>query len=82
MSTEKAFERLSTLFLTREAYDKGLITDFVLEIVRIGRQLGMETTYSQLVLAYSRFSKDVLSVVSPPKESDSVENFIKRISKS
>ncbi|KAK8205180.1 hypothetical protein IWZ01DRAFT_544808 [Phyllosticta capitalensis] len=82
LSTDKAFERLTALNLSREAYDKGQITDFVLEVVRIGRQLGMETTYSQLVLAYSRFSKDVLPLVSPPKENDSVDDFTKRISKS
>ncbi|KAK7564999.1 hypothetical protein IWX92DRAFT_382627 [Phyllosticta citricarpa] len=79
LSTEKAFQRLATLQLTRESHKRVGSTKFVLNAVRIGRRIGMETTRTQLALAYSRLDVDIQAVLEPPMEGEQVDDFVRRM---
>ncbi|KAK7511754.1 uncharacterized protein IWZ02DRAFT_509293 [Phyllosticta citriasiana] len=79
LSAKKAFQRLATLKLTRESHKRVGSTKFVLNAVRIGRKIGMETTSAQLALAYSRLDVDIQAVLKPPMEGEQVDDFVKRM---
>ncbi|KAK8158494.1 hypothetical protein IWX90DRAFT_481961 [Phyllosticta citrichinensis] len=79
-TTAEAFRDLAGLRFGGEDLKASVsATPFVLKAVRIGRKMGMGSTYAQLALAYSRVDVQVQAGLRPPSEDEAVEDFINRI---
>ncbi|KAK7614155.1 hypothetical protein BKA81DRAFT_402744 [Phyllosticta paracitricarpa] len=82
MTTEDAFRRLANLKITNRdrEFDKDFAIKFVVEGVQIARRIGMDTTFMQLTMVYTRLEPWMQAEVKPPTRDESVQGFINKVS--
>ncbi|KAK8158493.1 hypothetical protein BKA80DRAFT_333388 [Phyllosticta citrichinensis] len=81
MTTDDAFQKLASLEITDDDVkkDQNFAAKFVIYAVQIGRRIGMDTTFLQLTLAYTRLKPEMQAKVKPPAEDETVEDFIEKL---
>ncbi|KAK8205179.1 hypothetical protein IWZ00DRAFT_556746 [Phyllosticta capitalensis] len=76
---EDALRDHGALWFKPSDLECGFITGFMLQVKRVARRLGMDNTFAQLCLAYTRFEPDLRQRIPPPKEDESIDDFIRRV---
>ncbi|KAK8234731.1 hypothetical protein HDK77DRAFT_429380 [Phyllosticta capitalensis] len=79
-NVDHGFGKLDQITLTQESLEQsgGSTTAFFMSVVRAGREVGMDTTFSQLSLAYLRMAPDVQRAIGQPMSHETLNKYIIR----